>query len=100
MTSYSTSTLTEEQKLLLKSLEEEFKDRYTEKDENYNAVLNIETSPPVYENWVVGHRNTGHRWNDSYRRERYHDCNRGNYYAPYNRPSSYGYGSHRQHFRR
>lgn len=44
--------MTEEQKEFLKAISEEFKDRYTEADDDFKAVCEVDTpSPPVVFDW-------------------------------------------------
>lgn len=47
----STDTLTEEQLEFLATCEEEFKDRYTDNDEEYLKVKNNKLNPPIMYPW-------------------------------------------------
>lgn len=51
--------LTSEQKEFLKECEEEFKDRYTEKDDDFMKIKTEEPKePPIVDGWYVKRRTT------------------------------------------
>ncbi|KAL0895547.1 hypothetical protein ABMA27_011650 [Loxostege sticticalis] len=69
--------LSPEDKEFLAKCEEELKDRYTEKDEEFMKVFNSETSiPPIIKSWWVP-QNSGRR-NDRRNNRRHHPYERHN----------------------
>lgn len=73
----STDNLSPDDLEFLAKCEEEFKDRYTENDEEFMKVFNAETSvPPIIKSWWVP-RNTGQR-NDRRNNRRYQPYDRYN----------------------
>lgn len=94
------SQLTPEQKKLLESLEEEFKDRYTEDDEDYRRVLDKdELIPPIIERWGGGGDRNNDRYgrndrNRHYRRDRGNDRRRDYYNNDERRYNTYQRGYH------
>lgn len=87
--------MTEEQKKLLESLEEEFKNRYTEEDEDYKRILTGNgLTPPIVDRWEGGNdRNDRNHRNDRYnhRNDRRRDY-RNNDYDRRDYRNSYGRG--------
>ncbi|CAH2099720.1 unnamed protein product [Euphydryas editha] len=79
--------LSAEDKEFLEKCEEEFKDRFTDKDEEFMKVFNKESStPPILERWWVP-------FNSGRRNDRRH--NRYNPYQGGNR--NQGYSDHRRY---
>ncbi|CAK1548401.1 unnamed protein product [Leptosia nina] len=76
ITPVMSTELSEKDKAFLESCEEEFKDRYTEKDEEFMKVYNAEPStPPIVENWWV-FKNSNRRFDNRHNR-RFHEYKRG-----------------------
>uniref|UniRef100_A0A1E1WTB5 RNMT-activating mini protein n=1 Tax=Pectinophora gossypiella TaxID=13191 RepID=A0A1E1WTB5_PECGO len=103
------NTLSTEDKEFLAKCEEQLKDRFTDKDEQFMAVFNADPStPPIIENWWVpqnaGRRNDrrNNRRNHPYERNRDRNFDRrDNYdrrgYNDYNRGyDDRGYGNRSQ----
>ncbi|CAH2068864.1 unnamed protein product, partial [Iphiclides podalirius] len=83
--------LSAEDKCFLAQCEEEFKDRYTENDEDFMKVFNAETmDPPIVENWRAS-QNYGRR-NDNRRYARSSNRHRSNRDRGYRDRSYHGRG--------
>ncbi|CAG9782865.1 unnamed protein product [Diatraea saccharalis] len=73
--------LSDKDKEFLAECEEQFKDRYTEKDEEFMKVFNAEKSiPPIVKNWWVP-QNSGHR----------NDRRNNRHYNPYEQSGNRNY---------
>lgn len=88
--------LNDEHVLMIKEFEEEFKDRFTEKDEEYKKYLERKTKPLIVVYPFDDHRSGGrggYQGGNSYR----YQNNRGgrNHYNPYNRNHQ---DNHRRNF--
>ncbi|CAF4780534.1 unnamed protein product [Pieris macdunnoughi] len=85
--------LSVEDKAFLAECEEEFKDRYTENDEEFMKVFNAEPSiPPIIENWYISNRSGGRF--TPYSRDRY---NRSRGYQGRRDEGSYNRGYRREY---
>lgn len=92
----TSDTLSTADKEFLASCEEEFKDRYTDKDEEFMKVFNSESStPPIVDPWWVpnsgrrndrrnNRRNEYHPYERSGNRDRNYQDRRGNHDRGYN----------------
>lgn len=88
----SADTLTEEQLEFLASCEEEFKDRYTDNDEEYVKVKNSKLTPPIMYPW----NNRSRRYDSTphHGAQRRNWRSRDHYYQ-----GGRGYNRHDRHYR-
>ncbi|XP_047039415.1 RNA guanine-N7 methyltransferase activating subunit isoform X3 [Helicoverpa zea] len=85
-------TLSAEDKEFLAKCEEELKDRFTEKDEDFMKVFNeVVSKPPVVDSWWVP--NSGRR-NDRRNNRRNHPYQRDNRDRNYDRRDNRGYNDY------
>lgn len=86
-------TLSAEDQEFLARCEEELKDRYTEKDDDFMSVFNAEPSkPPVIDSWWVSN-NSGRR-NDRFNNRRSHPYNRNRDYQDRRNRDNRGYNDY------
>ncbi|GAB0091621.1 uncharacterized protein DMENIID0001_064770 [Sergentomyia squamirostris] len=81
-------TLTEKQQMFLQECENEFKNRFTERDAEFGAFYRQEPrDPPIVDPWMTGggNRNHNYRNDQSYRNDDRRRYGRGGYNHGYRR---------------